>query len=210
HSVAIFVPIHAGTVPCLDQPGRAPPILTLAVTNGVLGGAGDLLAQSIENRTESTSTPFCWDTRRTIRFVTWGAICAPVLHKWYLFLNNQFPLPALDTSKTLFASAVAKRVAADQLVYAPLGIAGFFIAMNAMEGHGWRSAKHRLGELYAQRCLQTTPCGPLCRRSILPSFQQFTASRSAALSASFGTPLFRGRTHSRLHWVPSCRSRVLI
>ncbi|ORX69274.1 hypothetical protein DL89DRAFT_218910, partial [Linderina pennispora] len=124
------------------------PILTLAVTNGVLGGAGDLLAQSIENRTESTSTPFCWDTRRTIRFVTWGAICAPVLHKWYLFLNCQFPLPALDTSKTLFASAVAKRVAADQLVYAPLGIAGFFIAMNAMEGHGWRSAKHRLGELY--------------------------------------------------------------
>ncbi|ORX69312.1 hypothetical protein DL89DRAFT_258348 [Linderina pennispora] len=109
------------------------PILTLAVTNGVLGGAGDLLAQSIENRTESTSTPFCWIP---------GAQSALSPGAPY------FPLPALDTSKTLFASAVAKRVAADQLVYAPLGIAGFFIAMNAMEGHGWRSAKHRLGELY--------------------------------------------------------------
>ncbi|KAJ2354775.1 hypothetical protein GGF43_003067 [Coemansia sp. RSA 2618] len=44
--------------------------------------------------------------------------------------------------------AVSKRVVADQCIYAPLGIAGFFIAMNFMEGRDWESAKARLRQFY--------------------------------------------------------------
>ncbi|KAI9505974.1 hypothetical protein BX070DRAFT_219123 [Coemansia spiralis] len=123
------------------------PLLTLTVTNGTLGGVGDLLAQFIESH--NNKKPMRWDYKRTLRFVAWGAICAPVFHKWYLFLNKQFPLPSIQTQgKRSFVTTVSKRVATDQGVYAPLGVAGFFIAMNYMEGGNWMSAKTRLREYY--------------------------------------------------------------
>ncbi|KAI8322854.1 hypothetical protein GQ54DRAFT_240921, partial [Martensiomyces pterosporus] len=122
------------------------PILTLAATNGILGGVGDILAQTAESKNRHDRR-LNWDHRRTIRFVTWGAVCAPIFHKWYLFLNRCFPLPALHR-RSAFAAALAKRVLADQMIYAPVGIAAFFVAMNAMEGHSWASAKARLSEYY--------------------------------------------------------------
>ncbi|KAI7824531.1 hypothetical protein BX661DRAFT_185488, partial [Kickxella alabastrina] len=118
------------------------PLLTLTVTNGALGGIGDLLAQHIESR--NAHHRFHWDHRRTLRFIAWGSLCAPLFHKWYLFLNRKIPLPLQLAGKTSFAMAVGKRVSMDQLIYAPLGIAGFFVAMNFMEGKGWESAKRRL------------------------------------------------------------------
>ncbi|KAJ1822374.1 hypothetical protein LPJ56_000821 [Coemansia sp. RSA 2599] len=121
------------------------PLATLTVTNGTLGGVGDILAQTIEAHNERRR--FHWDAKRTARFVAWGSICAPLFHKWYLLLNRVFPM-AKQASKSSFMASVGKRVAADQLVYAPMGIAGFFIAMNFMEGRGWQSAKRRLGEYY--------------------------------------------------------------
>ncbi|KAJ2553399.1 hypothetical protein EV175_002958, partial [Coemansia sp. RSA 1933] len=87
------------------------PFLTLAVTNGTLGGVGDLLAQFIESRnSKDAEKQLRWDYKRTLRFVTWGAICAPVFHKWYLFLNGQFPLPTMqEAGKRAYMTAVAKR-----------------------------------------------------------------------------------------------------
>ncbi|KAJ2504669.1 hypothetical protein GGI11_007281, partial [Coemansia sp. RSA 2049] len=130
------------------------PILTLTVTNGTLGGVGDLLAQLIEKRNSKGSGRFRWDYKRTLRFVSWGALCAPLFHKWYLFLNKQFPLPQQlqlqlqSNGKRAFVTAVAQRVATDQCIYAPMGIAGFFIAMNYMEGKDWASAKTRLSSYF--------------------------------------------------------------
>ncbi|KAJ1798023.1 hypothetical protein LPJ59_002769 [Coemansia sp. RSA 2399] len=125
------------------------PLLTLAVTNGTLGGVGDLLAQFIEYRNSKTTNRFSWNYKRTLRFVAWGAVCAPVFHKWYLFLNNRFPLPTMkETGKRAYVTAVAQRVATDQGIYAPLGIAAFFIAMNYMEGKDWASARTRLSNYY--------------------------------------------------------------
>ncbi|KAJ1867732.1 hypothetical protein LPJ78_000784 [Coemansia sp. RSA 989] len=123
------------------------PILTLAITNGSLGGVGDLLAQAIESH--NTKKRFQWNAQRTLRFIAWGALCAPIFHKWYLFLNRAFPLPPTTQQKKLgFVTTVSKRVAADQFAYAPVGIAGFFVAMNFMEGKNWASAKLRLREYY--------------------------------------------------------------
>ncbi|KAJ2455746.1 hypothetical protein EV183_000593 [Coemansia sp. RSA 2336] len=123
------------------------PILTLAITNGSLGGVGDVLAQAIESH--NTKKRFQWNAQRTFRFIAWGALCAPIFHKWYLFLNRAFPLsPTIQQEKFGFVTTVSKRVAADQFVYAPVGIAGFFVAMNFMEGKDWASAKLRLHEYY--------------------------------------------------------------
>ncbi|KAJ2156071.1 hypothetical protein GGF46_005430 [Coemansia sp. RSA 552] len=132
------------------------PLLTLAATNGALGGVGDVLAQTIESY--NTKQPLRWNAQRTLRFVAWGTLCAPIFHKWYLLLSRTFPLP---TGKTGFAKAVAKRVAADQLVYAPMGIAVFYVAMNFMEGRGWQSAKARLREYYAPTLLANYGVWPL-------------------------------------------------
>lgn len=122
------------------------PLLTLSVTNGVLGGVGDLLAQSIEHRDikrRPAHGQFKWDFIRTLRFIGWGAACGPIFYKWYGFLNRRFPLP-----KQNYSVSLAKRVAMDQTVYAPIGIGAFFVAMNYMEGHGWQSARARLREFY--------------------------------------------------------------
>ncbi|KAJ2035556.1 hypothetical protein IW146_005561 [Coemansia sp. RSA 922] len=121
------------------------PLLTLAATNGTLGGVGDLLAQAIEHHNTKDGSRFKWNTARTLRFVTWGALCAPVFHKWYMFINTRIPLA---TKGRPFALSLAKRVAMDQLLFAPLGIAGFFIGMNFMEGRNWESARIRLREYY--------------------------------------------------------------
>ncbi|KAJ2879010.1 hypothetical protein IWW38_006199, partial [Coemansia aciculifera] len=96
------------------------PLLTLAVTNGTLGGVGDLLAQAIEHRNKKGNERFKWNIPRTLRFVAWGALCAPVFHKWYMFINMRFPLQSMDIEgRRLFALGLAKRVATDQLVFAP-------------------------------------------------------------------------------------------
>ncbi|KAJ2635500.1 hypothetical protein GGF40_003576 [Coemansia sp. RSA 1286] len=121
------------------------PLATITVTNGVLGGLGDVLAQTIE--AHNSKRRFNWDRSRTLRFIAWGSICAPIFHNWYLFLNRIYPITTL-ASKRNFTISVTKRVVTDQLVYAPLGIAGFFMAMNLMEGGGWQSGKKRLKEYF--------------------------------------------------------------
>ncbi|KAJ1726501.1 hypothetical protein LPJ61_005140 [Coemansia biformis] len=124
------------------------PLLTVVTTNGVLGGLGDVLAQAIESR--GRQQRIRWDPRRTLRFVAWGAVCAPVFRRWYIFLSRTFPLPPAQPRRNRLAylAAVAKRVAADQIIYAPAGIAAFFTAMALMEGHGTDVATARLRERF--------------------------------------------------------------
>ncbi|KAJ2758891.1 hypothetical protein IWQ56_005882 [Coemansia nantahalensis] len=125
------------------------PLLTVAATNGALAGLGDLLAQSIESR--GRRQPLRWDGRRTLRLVAWGAACAPVFFRWYAVLGRAFPLPpaSLQRRSATYLKAVAKRVAADQIVYAPAGIAAFFVAMALMEGRSLDVAAARLRERFA-------------------------------------------------------------
>ncbi|KAJ2785064.1 hypothetical protein H4R18_000772 [Coemansia javaensis] len=125
------------------------PLLTVAATNGALGGLGDLLAQAIESQQPAGRQQAGWDGQRTARFVAWGAVCAPVFHRWYHLISRVFPLPRRRAQvRGAFTAAVAKRVAMDQLVYAPAGIAGFYVCMALMEGRGWGAAVARLRERY--------------------------------------------------------------
>lgn len=157
------------------------PILTMMVTNSILGGIADTVAQSITairqraNRKgplhpnpkddpiaveiheldrknplsdrdlipDSRSLPPPFDFERLTRFMAYGFGMAPVQFKWFKFLERCFPL----TKASAFGPAM-KRVAMDQLLFAPFGIATFFTVMTVAEGGGRRAVSSKLRDMY--------------------------------------------------------------
>lgn len=154
--------------------------MTMMVTNAVLGGIADTVAQSITAiRTRSSSTksigltkqddlsiemheldrkradynrdfalkpntlPPSFDFERLTRFMAYGFCVAPLQFKWFRFLERAFPM----TKTSAFGPAM-KRVAFDQLVYAPFGVGLFFVAMTVAEGGGRRAVSHKLRDMY--------------------------------------------------------------
>lgn len=131
---------------------NARPVLTMMVTNAVLGGVADTVAQSItavrqkavrkpggvgdedplaiEIHELDTKNPLAphelvptssilpppFDFERLARFMGYGLMMAPLQFKWFQFLSRAFPI----TKDSAFVPAL-KRVAFDQLVYAPCG-----------------------------------------------------------------------------------------
>lgn len=68
------------------------------------------------------------DWGRSARFTLVGAaFVAPVLHNWFGFLARRFPGKA--------ASSVVKRVALDQLVFAPVFLASFLSVIMLLDGN---------------------------------------------------------------------------
>jgi protein Mpv17 len=61
------------------------------------------------------------DWARTGRMAVWTAALTPGVHLWYNWLMRRFPHSPL------------RRMVADQLIWAPVGLAGFFVAMGWME-----------------------------------------------------------------------------
>jgi protein Mpv17 len=131
---------------------NARPVVTMMVTNAVLGGVADTVAQTItavrqraarkpggvgkddtiaiEIHELDTKNPLApheliptssilpppFDFERLTRFMGYGFMMAPIQFKWFQFLSRVFPI----TKTSAFAPAL-KRVAFDQLVYAPVG-----------------------------------------------------------------------------------------
>ncbi|KAJ1734605.1 hypothetical protein LPJ61_000987 [Coemansia biformis] len=105
------------------------PLLTLSLTNGAMAGVGDAIAQ----RLAPAPAP-AYDPWRTARFVTYGCLFGPVAFRWYSLLDRKFPLPAATAAAaTARALAIGKRVAADQVAFAPVAVAAFFAVMGALE-----------------------------------------------------------------------------
>lgn len=65
---------------------------------------------------DSKGLPSPFDFERLTRFMSYGFLMAPIQHQWVGFLNRTFPITA--TASTLPA---LKRVAFDQLLFAPVG-----------------------------------------------------------------------------------------
>lgn len=130
------------------------PVLTMMVSNAVLGGIADTVAQTItavRQRSlrknpgtptgrgdglayeldrkdpfterdlipESKALPPPFDFERLTRFMAYGFGMAPLQFKWFRFLERIFPI----TKTSAFAPAM-KRVAFDQLIFAPFGTFG--------------------------------------------------------------------------------------
>ncbi|KAL1877339.1 hypothetical protein VTK73DRAFT_8712 [Phialemonium thermophilum] len=159
------------------------PVLTMMVTNAVLGGIADTVAQSItaireralrkyptgqppspkedpiaveiheldrkqpfsdrELIPESRSLPPPFDFERLTRFMAYGFAMAPIQFRWFRFLERCFPL----TKTSAFLPAM-KRVAFDQLIFAPFGLLCFFSAMTFAEGGGMRAVSQKLRDMY--------------------------------------------------------------
>jgi protein Mpv17 len=130
-----------------------PAVLTMMITNAVLGGIADTVAQSItairlaalrkpggltkddtiaieiheldrknpansqELIPETKFLPPPFDFERLTRFMGYGFMMAPVQFKWFQFLSRSFPMDAKSGS----IGAALKRVAFDQLIFAPVG-----------------------------------------------------------------------------------------
>lgn len=95
-----------------------------SVSAALIAAGGDVNCQYIITPSGST---FSWDSGRTFRFGFLGfVLIAPCTHFWYGWLASTFPGTG--------ALAIAKRVAFDQLVYAPTFIPAFFMSVKLLEG----------------------------------------------------------------------------
>lgn len=153
----------------------------MMVTNAVLGGIADTVAQSItsirqralrkgsfspnpkddpiaieiheldrknpfnerELIPDSKALPPPFDFERLTRFMAYGFCMAPIQFKWFRFLEKSFPI-----SKTNAFGQAMKRVAFDQLIFAPFGLATFFTVMTVAEGGGRRAVTSKLRDMY--------------------------------------------------------------
>lgn len=153
--------------------------MTMMVTNAILGGIADTVAQTItavrqravrkpggltkhddfaiEIREldrknpmidrdlipDSHNLPPPFDFERLTRFMGYGFCIAPLQFRWFKFLEKVFPM-----SKTSAFGPAMKRVALDQLVFAPFGVGLFFTVMTIAEGGGRRAVSNKLRDMY--------------------------------------------------------------
>ncbi|CDS01792.1 hypothetical protein, partial [Sporisorium scitamineum] len=166
------------------------PWVTLAVTNGVLGVVADGAAQTLERirqaqsqqqqestREKVTSTVMAggtaeWDWSRSGRFLAFNVGMAPLLAEWNKFLEFRFPLRssasagsaaagAASTLGKVSLRALANRVAMDQLLFAPIGLALFTGSMGYMERGSIDGVKAKFGEMYIPALLANIQLWPL-------------------------------------------------
>ncbi|KAG1685177.1 hypothetical protein DVH05_011379 [Phytophthora capsici] len=102
------------------------PLSTKIVTGGAIAGLGDVGCQLVLEA-EDDNTKF--DIKRTAIFTFLGGfLISPVLHVWYGFLGSRLP--------GVSAAAVAKRLALDQLGFAPMFLPVFLSSVLTLEGNG--------------------------------------------------------------------------
>lgn len=169
------------------------PYTTLAITNGFLSAVGDYVAQVAQilgtKPTNHEDVPR-YDIQRTLRFFTFGFAMGPVIGRWNKFLETRFPLRVPTTQsfsplsggvqfgRTAPAAplyspigqmprtsgvAVAKRVAADQLIMAPIGLALFIGSMGTLEGQDLPHIKRKFKDMYSSTLMANWQVWPLAQ-----------------------------------------------
>jgi len=153
------------------------PVLTTMVTNAVLGGIADTVAQIISvwklrkaSQNQESSGDFLsieiheldkekppvlgelgfakghvptFDFERLTRFMAYGFFMAPIQFQWFKFLSQAFPI-----TKASANVPVLKRVAVDQLIFAPISLGCFFTFMTIAEGGGRRATVRKFQDVY--------------------------------------------------------------
>lgn len=157
------------------------PLLTMMVTNSILGGIADTCAQTLTSIRErairkpggatekdvlakgihqldeniplpkyktdlippSYRLPPPFDFERLTRFMAWGFIMAPIQYKWFQLLSTTFPI-----TKNTGTTQALKRVVADQLCFAPVGLGLFFSYLALTEGGGPKAVKRKMKQVY--------------------------------------------------------------
>ncbi|KAJ3280221.1 hypothetical protein HK104_000819 [Borealophlyctis nickersoniae] len=133
------------------------PLITKSISAFVIGGVGDIIAQSIdpphapvqshlEKSSDLLTAPdpkpklpgFVWDKDRTLRLSLYGLVfAAPITHGWYKILDSRL-------GKGMDIATALKKVAVDQTVMAAPMTALFFGVNSAMEGCNREEIENRL------------------------------------------------------------------
>ncbi|OJT14363.1 Protein sym1 [Trametes pubescens] len=152
-----------------QQSFDAHPYTTLAFTNGALNALGDVVAQLTQKFVDKQeekrrSTHWRYDIPRTLRFFAFGFGMGPVIGRWNLLLEKHFPLRTLGgkTGK-VSVRALARRVGADQLLMAPIGLSLFIGSMGIMEGRDAKHIQQRFSDLYKPAILANWQVWPLAQ-----------------------------------------------
>lgn len=93
---------------------------------------------------DSKKLPPPFDFERTIRFMSYGFLMSPIQHRWFGFLSSTFPITKIGSPWV----PALKRVAFDQLIFAPAGLAAFFTYMTIAEGGGRRAVQRKFQDVY--------------------------------------------------------------
>jgi len=94
----------------------ARPTLTKTATAAGIAGAGDAGCQALDGG--------AFDGARTARFASWALVSTPLVARWYAALAARWPTSA------------ARRVLADQLLWAPPATAVMLAFLGAADGGG--------------------------------------------------------------------------
>eukprot|EP00761_Pharyngomonas_kirbyi_P014723 gb/GECH01014753.1/.p1 GENE.gb/GECH01014753.1/~~gb/GECH01014753.1/.p1 ORF type:complete len:219 (+),score=25.98 gb/GECH01014753.1/:1-657(+) len=106
------------------------PLITKCGTTGSLMGVGDGIAQTLEGRNK-------WDWKRTLRTGGVGfCLSGPGMHFWYKILDRLFTSHSTVTS--------LKKLAMDQLGFAPFAISSFFFALHLSAGQSMNETTEKL------------------------------------------------------------------
>jgi len=143
---------------------RAYPNWTLAITGGCLSAVGDAVAQLTQNAMggKDHEDRQLFDIARTTRFFCYGLAMSPIMGRWNFFLERRFPSCSMQKGKPSIKS-LSKRVAADQLIMAPIGLGIFIGAMGLLEGRSPRQIKERFQDLYGSLLLANWQLWPLAQ-----------------------------------------------
>lgn len=101
------------------------PVLTKAVSSGILSALGNLLAQIIKKKQKKDAQSL--DVSGLLRYVVYGLfVTGPLSHYLYLFMEYLVP-PEVPWARV-------KRLLLDRLFFAPTFLLLFFFIMNLLEG----------------------------------------------------------------------------
>nr|CAH7738445.1 unnamed protein product [Callosobruchus chinensis] len=146
-----------------------------ALQTGVLMGVGDTIAQTvIEEQTPAKK----FDARRTAKFFLLGVgFVGPTIGTWYRILACH-----LGDAGTI--SIAVKKVAIDQLVFAPCFLALFVATVSTLDGRNWNETKKQLTHKYTDIYLTNLTIWPavqLINFSFVPLRHQVLLVQSVAI-----------------------------
>ncbi|EDM14055.1 peroxisomal membrane protein 2, isoform CRA_a, partial [Rattus norvegicus] len=100
------------------------PVVTKAVSSGILSALGNLLAQMIEKKQKKDSRSL--EVSGLLRYLVYGLfVTGPLSHYLYLFMEYWVP-PEVPWARV-------KRLLLDRLFFAPTFLLLFFFVMNLLE-----------------------------------------------------------------------------
>jgi len=87
----------------------------------------------------------------------------PLLGRWNVFLERRFPLRAWRTQHRVSFRALSKRVAADQLIMAPIGLVIFVGSMGVMERRSASQIREKYADMFAPALLTNWKVWPIAQ-----------------------------------------------